>query len=432
MTMTKRETRLVAAAAALAAAVVAVGAAVHAASGGLGVATPPFVMSWGPRSQPWWTVGAAAALVALVWGAPRLATLRAAPAFAFALPAASAVVALTVNAARGGTHAWYRVFDLGPGGSFEAGNEILAGRPAFSYGPRYFLDRFAELVPSQPVHQAGHPPGLPVLLDLTGIVTAPGLAALCAVALAGLAPATWALARSLDLGEPAARRAGLLALASPVAVLFGVTSPDAIFALAGAGAAALLCAATAPRRAAGAALLGLGSLLSWALLGVGAWAVLVAALRRGPRAGATLGLACATAVVGAQGGLALATGYDPIGTLQATGEVYRAGIAGTRPYAFWLFGAPVAFALTAGPVLAGAAVVGAARRQAPAVALVAVLGLSAVLGFTKAENERIWLQYLPLLCVAAAPALTALRLRVVLASLAAQALATSLLFDTIW
>lgn len=430
--MTKRETRLLAAAAALATGVIAVGVSIHAATGQLGVPTPPFVMEWEPRVHLWGLAAALAVLAGLVWSAPRVLVLRPSGAFASAVFAIALGVALAVNAARSGTLSFYEVFDLGPRGHWEAGNEILAGLPAFSYGPHFFLDRFAELVPSQPVHQAGHPPGLPVFIHLVGIDTAKELAALCIAALAGIAPATYALGRSLGAGESAARRAALLACASPVLILFGVTSPDAIFALVGAIAAALLCSERRGLQAAGAAVLAVGSFLSWALLALGAWAFFVAWARRGPREALLLGAACGVAVLALQGAMAGLYGYDPIGTLQATGEVYRAGIASIRPYEFWVLGSPVAFIVTAGLPLAAAWLLAGARGSAPALALLAVIVLSAVLGFTKAEVERIWLQFAPMLCVSAALVIDDRRMRTVLAALGVQALATSLLFSTVW
>lgn len=430
--VTKRERTIVAAAAAAATAVIATGVAIHAVSGRLGVPTPPFVMDWGPQVEVWGAVAAVAALAVLVWWAPRLTALRSPWAFALSAFAVSLVVALAVNAARSGALSWYEVFELGPDGSWEAGNEILAGLPAFSYGTYFFLDRFAELVPSQPVHQAGHPPGLPVLIHLAGIDTARELAALCIVALASLAPATYALGRALALGEQVARRAALLACASPVLILYGVTSPDAVFALVATVAAALLCSARPAARAAGAAVLAFGSVLSWALLAIGVWAFLVAWARRGPRPAIVLAAGCGAAVLALQGALAAAWGYDPLGTLQATGEVYRAGIASIRPYEFWVLGSPVAFLVTAGPPLVAAWLVAGARRSAPALALLAVIVVAAVLGFSKAEVERIWLQFAPMLCVAAALMIDERRLRGALALLGAQALATSVLFGTVW
>ena len=62
---------------------------------------------------------------------------------------------------------------------FEGPNEYLPALTALRYGPGFFLDRFAELVPALPVHAAGHPPGLLLVMDAFGITTPGRLAALC-------------------------------------------------------------------------------------------------------------------------------------------------------------------------------------------------------------------------------------------------------------
>jgi hypothetical protein len=67
-----------------------------------------------------------------------------------------------------------------------------------------------------------------------------------------------------------------------------------------------------------------------------------------------------------------------------------------------------------------------------AVGLVAVVAAAAVLGFTKAETERIWLFLVPFACIAAARVLTPRRLPLILGALAAQALAVELLLFTAW
>ena len=72
------------------------------------------------------------------------------------------------------------------------------------------------------------------------------------------------------------------------------------------------------------------------------------------------------------------------------------------------------------------------RALAPAVAIGGVIAVAALAGFTKAEVERIWLPFVPLACVAAAAALPLARPRVLVGALAAQALLTTLLFETIW
>ncbi len=426
------ERRLLVAAAVVAAAVVAWGALVHAATGGLGTAAPPFVMAFSPGIDVLVLAGVAAGAALVAIGPRLLAAPRSPAGFAVVAGVLALGVALAVNAAHEGVHGWWRVFDLGPGGSFEAKNEVIAGLPALSYGTGFFLDRFAELAPALPVNVAGHPPGLPVLMHWTGIDDGRELAALCAGALAGIAPATYALGRSLAVSDRRARLAALLACASPALVLFGVSSPDALFALAGTICAALLVSRRPALRAAGCVALGIAALLSWLLLAIGAWAVLVAALRDGPRRALAIAAGCAVAVAGVDAVLWLASGYDAIGTLRATERVYRHSLARERPYAFWVLGSPVAFAVMAGPAVAGASLAGAARRGAAALALVTIVAVSALLGLTKAEVERIWLPFVPLACVAAACVLPLGRTRLALATLVAQALVVEILFATVW
>ena len=143
-------------------------------------------------------------------------------------------------------------------------------------------------------------------------------------------------------------------------------------------------------------------------------------------------MACAAGLVVFYALLYLATGFDPFGALRAPESVYREGVASGRPYAFWVLGAPSAFLIAAGLPIAWLGLRALGAGQAVALALFAVLAISAVLGFTKAETERIYLFLVPPLCIAAATALPQRYLRPVLAALACQALATELLFYTIW
>jgi hypothetical protein len=409
-------------------ATVAAGLLIRHLHGGLGTATPPFVMVWGPRLHPLAAV-AALAVAAGIALAPRLP--RRPPAFAAGVLALALSLGLALNLARAGTAGWFAIFDLGPGGSFEAANEYLPGLPALSYGPRFYLDRFAELVPSLPVNVAGHPPGPLLVLHALGISTAAGAAALCIAAGALGAPLTYALGRSL-LDERDARVAALLFACSPLTLLFGVTSFDYLFATCGLASACLLVSARRSSRAAGALALAAASLMSWALLAVGAWAAIVAYRRRGARAALVLAASCAAACLAIDGALAAAFGYDPIGALRATEAVYRHSVASVRPYAFWAFGAPVAWGAMLGLPIAAAALRSAARGDDAAVALAVVIAIAAIGGFSKAETERIWLFLVPLACVAAAPAIGRNRLTGVVALLLVQALAVEVLFDTIW
>jgi hypothetical protein len=417
--------------AAVAVAVIAAGAAIRHATGGLGTATPPFVAGWLPRAELRGALVAAIAVAAAVWLGPRLLDRRVRPAaFAAAVYALALALGLAVNAARDGTAGWSRVFALGDGG-FEGPNEYLPGLPALSYGVRFYLDRFAELVPSQPVNVAGHPPGPLLIMHALGITTAGGLAALCIVAGAFCAPLAYRLGWTLH-GEQAGRVAGLLCALSPALILFGVSSYDVVFAAAGTLAACLLVARGRGPRAAGVAVFALATSLSWALLAVGAWAAVVTWRRDGVRAAVLLAAACGAATVAFDGALALATGYDPVGTLAATEQVYRNSLAMRRPYAFWVLGSPVAWGVMTGVPILAAALAGLAARAPAAIALAVVVVVAALGGFTKAETERIWLFLVPLACAGAAPWVGRHRLAPTLALLAAQALVVQLLFETVW
>ena len=414
-------------------ATVVTGTVIRQTVGGLGTATPPFVMSWLPDAEAPWALVAVSVAAAAAWAAPRLAVARLpAAAWLAAVTLLTLVLGLALNAVRNGPLGWHEIFLLGPGGSFEAKNEYLPGLPALGYGPGYFLDRFAELVPSLPVNVAGHPPALMLVIDALGITSSEGLAALC-IGAAALTPAAgYAVASGLGLGASRARLAALLAAFSPMLLLFGVTSADAILMAVGAVAAALLVSRRPAVRVAGCAALALASVFSWALLAIGAWGAVAVLVREGWRAGLVLAAGCGVAVLVLDGGLALATGYDPIGTLAATEAYYRNSVASERPYAFWLFGSPVAFAVMLGLPTAAAALVAAGRRLPAGVAIATVIGVASVAGFTKAETERIWLIFVPLACVAAAEVLPATRLRVVAPLMAAQAVVVVLLFQTIW
>lgn len=423
--------RLLLGAATLVVAWTAVGLLVERSGRVLGTATPPFVMGWAPRADVLWALAAAAALGALVAAGPSLLAARRGT-YLSAVTATALGAALAVNAARTGTHGWDAIFDTGPGGSFEAKNEYLPGLPALSYGSRFFLDRFAELAPAVPVNVAGHPPGLLLFAHLTGLTTPARLAALCIAAAAACAPLTYTLARGAGQDERAARTAGLLAAAAPGLLLFGTTSADAVYAALGTAAAALLVRPSWRARAAGAVVLALAAFCSWALLAAGAFAALVTWRRDGWRTAARLAVLCALPFLVLNAALAAAYGYDPIGTLRATEGVYRNSLAQIRPYWFWGLGSPIAWAVTAGLPIAGGWLAAVRRRDPAAVALAAVVAIASLLAFTKAETERIWLPFVPLACAAAAPALPPRRLRLVLLALAAQALATQLLFETVW
>lgn len=408
--------------AALALGTLVAGAYVRGAGMPLGLPYAPLIGNWHPEADPLLavTIPCFAGAVAL---APRLLRL---PAWAFALGAfaLTLVLRLALAAGGGGTAQWSRVFD--PERSFEGPNEYLPALGALDFGAGFFLDSFAELVPSLPVHAAGHPPGLLLTLHALGIDSPGGMAALCIGIGALSGPLAYATARHV-LDEQRARIAALLLAVAPGALLFGATSADAVYLAVGLLAAWPLAAR---RPLLGSVALAAASFFAWSLLAVGAWAAVLTLRRDGWRAALTLSAVCGVALVAFYVPLYAPTGFDPIGTLRSTEEVYRAGIAAGRPYWFWLFGSPVAFLVVLGLPLAWLALRALARGEPPAVAIFAVIAVAAVMGFTKAETERIWLFLAPFVCVAAATERAPLR--PLLAALAVQAVLYELAFDTVW
>lgn len=403
----------------------------------IGVPWPPALGNPDPAADPLLAVSLVLFAAAVVL-APRLLDERVRPlAVALVLLAGTLALRLALAAGRGGTGAWDRVFDVER--SFEAPNEYLPALPTVDLGPGYFVDRFAELVPSFPVHVAGHPPGLPLVMHYLGLDTPARLAAFCIVAGALSAPLTYGLAREL-LDERGARLAGLLMALSPQALMFGVTTADAVYLTLGLLAAwplahdARKVSGTLLARVLGAVLLAVASLFAWSLLAVGAWAAILAWRRHGLRSAVGLSVICGVVLLALHGAFSALTGFDPIGTVRATEEVYRLGVASVRPYWYWVLGSPVGFLLVLGLPITWLALRELARGTPEAVAIFAVLAIAAVMGFTKAETERIWLFFAPFVCLAAARAL-ARRPELVVpvaAALAAQALLHEALSDTVW
>jgi methylthioxylose transferase len=413
-----------------AAAFAAMGATVAVGLGGreLGLPYPPFVGRWDPRATAW--AFAAAALLALaIWAGPRLLSPTLNPAaFAAAVYGLTLALRLALGATSNGTAGWSHVFD--PDG-FEGPNEYLPALTALTHGPGFFLDRFAELVPALPVHAAGHPPGLLLAIDAFGIATPERLAAVCIAGGALVAPLAYVLARSI-LDERRARIAGLLTATAPSVLLFGATSADALYAVLGLVVAIPLASQRRSANVVGALSLAGASLFAWSLLAVGAWAALLAWRRAGFKHAIALALVCAAALIAVHGAFAALTGFDPIGTLRATEQVYRFGIASERPYWYWLPGSPTAFLLMLGLPIAWFALRALAAGDDAAIAVFAVIAIAAAAGFTKAEVERIWLFIAPFACLAAATMLDGRHLRPVLALLAGQALAWELVWNTVW
>jgi hypothetical protein len=419
---------------AVAAATIAYGFAARANGSELGASMAPFLWDWRPTLR----VSALPGVALLGVGAsiaPRLRAGTVGPtAFAGATLALGLALRVALGSARGGIDGLWSVFQLG---NHEAASEYLPALPALDVGTRFFLDTFAEIGTSLPVHAVGHPPGLLVVLHWLGIGGARGMAALTIGVGALAIPLTYLLAREL-LDEDRARTATLVYLFAPSAVLYGATSADALYATLALTAAIPLTLTSRPGAARGlplalgATALAVASFFSYANLAIGAWATLLAERRAGLRRAALVAIACCLALAAFYALLHLATGYDPIGVVHATESVYREGIASRRPYAFWAFGSPVAFLGALGLPIAWFALRSAGALYAPAVALAAVVVIAAVLGFSKAETERIYQFLVPLACIASAATLPPRWLAPALGVLAAQTLAIELLFYTVW
>ena len=148
----------------------------------------------------WWRCRASRAR----WRSSRRCCAHPRGVFAAALFVVTLILRVALNVARGGTHRLDSSLFVGVRG--EGKNEYLPSLAAFDYGPRFFLDRFAELVPSLPVHSAGHPPGLLVTMHYLGLDTSPKLAAFIIVVGAVSAPLTYVLAKRAVRGGRGARR----------------------------------------------------------------------------------------------------------------------------------------------------------------------------------------------------------------------------------
>jgi methylthioxylose transferase len=412
--------------------VVAVGLGIKAGGGDLGVPLPPFVVYWGARANGLVVVSVLVLLAA--WAiVPVLVERRGAPwLVAGGLYVLALALGLSLNLARDGTRGWWTVFANGRHGTLEGQYEYLNGLPYLNRGIGWYLGHFTTVLPHIPVHAEGNPPGPLIALHLLGIGNPGALAGLCIGLGALTAPLAYDLGRVLG-DERRGRIAGLLTAFSPSTLLFGVTSTDYAYAAMACVVACLLVRPGTRALVAGSVAAALASFFSWLLLAIPAWAAVVALKRYGWRRALLICGAFAVALIAFNGALAIAYGYDPLGAVRATASLYHhEPIGAARSYSFWLFGSPVAWAVMLGLPIVWFSLRALADGDPAATATWTLVLVASVLGFTKAETERIWLPFVPLVCVAAAARLPSARLRPVLAFLGLQALLVEVLFFTIW
>jgi hypothetical protein len=414
-------------------------AAMVAATVAVGLTAKEFGVDWGAPAQPLfitfdpvftsWLVLSLAGLAAGLYLGLRLYRSGAGPGrFGLALFGLALFTRLALNLARSGPEEWYSAYIVRPVSSGRL--EYLGALTELKAGIGPFLDDFVSLVPTLPLHPAGHPPGLVVTLDFFGIETPEAMAALTIVVGAAATPALYALGRRL-FDEKTARVASLLFVFVPTALLYGATSADSLFATLGLVAVLLMLSRRAGVVFLGAISLAIATFFSYALLAIAGWAGLVKWRRDGFASMLRLAALCAIVLVAFYAILAWTTGFDVTGAVEATHDRYYKGVAGIRPYLFYFFGSPAAFLIMLGPV-AWFAARSLGSREITALALAAVILVAVIGGYTKAETERIWLFLVPLACLSAARALPGKHLKPMLIALAAQALLTEVFFDTTW
>lgn len=271
--------------------------------------------------------------------------------------------------------------------------------------PTAFLSSFTDVLASYPTHVKGHPPALVLLLagmDAVGLGGSGWAAALVIGGGALAVPAALVAHRALA-GERRARAAAPFLVLLPGAVWVG-TSADALFTgVAAAGIAFFAVAASVPagRRAdvlavAAGVVLALALHLSYGIAPLGAVVLAIAAWRRAWRvtALAAAGLALVFASF-------VAAGFWWLAGLDATRELYHAGVASRRPYLEFVLIDVAAFCLVVGP--AAAVGLGRLRDRSTWVlcgGAVVALSAAALSGLSRGETERIWLPFAPWIVLA--------------------------------
>ena len=152
---------------ALAAATIGYGFAARASGTELGASLAPFLWDWRPRAHA--LALPAAALLALGASlAPRLRSPAVGP-LAFAGLHARARTRAAARARQARAPEPRASGTSTSSATTRPAREYLPALPALDFGARFFLDTFAEIGTSLPVHAIGHPPGLLLMLHWLGI-----------------------------------------------------------------------------------------------------------------------------------------------------------------------------------------------------------------------------------------------------------------------
>jgi hypothetical protein len=336
--------------------------------------------------------------------------------------------------------AWAVVLALveGPGGLTEGVTnrwEYLADLDRVGV-PSEFLATFTDRIDGYVTHVRAHPPGLLLVLwglDRIGLAGPGWPAALMIAGGAAAVPAALVAARDIA-GERAARAAAPFLVLAPAAI-WVATSADALFAGVGAWGVTLLILATGRRdirgdllAAGGGVTLGAGLFLSYGLVPLGVIPLAVAIARRRIR---PLMLAAAAILLV---GLAFAAlgFWWPEGLRETTREYYE-GIAGHRPYAYFVVANVAAFAVTVGPAtVAGLALLRERRLWLLVGAALLAVAAADVSGLSRGEVERIWLPFVVWAGLASAAVTTSRRPRAWAVAQVATATAVQVGVATIW
>ncbi|RZU74548.1 dolichyl-phosphate-mannose-protein mannosyltransferase [Micromonospora kangleipakensis] len=356
-----------------------------------------------------WVIPAGVLLAGVAW---LITSWRRLPTWAALLLVvlAGAAAATTIALVRGEVGDLTRGISTGPKSPYYTSDLHFV----YELGLRDFVERHAEL--SELFHSYNsrtHPAGVLVFLYLLfrifGASHEMWIAVVIAVVASSSAVATWLIGRTLG-GERAGRIGAVLFAAAPGPLMLAYSNLDTVFAVPMTMSVALFVLAvhrrSVPVAAAAGAVLGLGTLMTFATSFIVISAAVAVVIQTGVRTGARL-LGAAAAGGAAVLGLAwLTLGFDVLASYQASPRV--SGYSTT----YWMVASPAAWLIYAGLPLAALGVAGlfrrvpGARRPLLLVVLVLFMVLWAALPseLTKlrpGEVERTWTFLYPLVAATA-------------------------------